>query len=139
METIEQKQKEIIEEFALFEDWMGKYEFIIDLSKDLESMDDSLKDEDHLVRGCQSQVWLEAKTEDGLIHFQADSDALITKGLIAMLVRVLSGQKANDIATSDLFFIDEIGLHEHLSPNRSNGLASMVKKMKTYAIAYSAS
>ncbi len=138
MDPIEQKQKEIIEDFTLFDDWMGKYEFIIDLSKDLESMDDSLKDEDHLVRGCQSKVWLEANTEGDVVHFQADSDALITKGLIAMLVRVLSGQKAADIASSDLFFIDEIGLHDHLSPNRSNGLASMVKKMKTYAIAYSA-
>jgi cysteine desulfuration protein SufE len=139
METIEERQREIVDEFALFDDWMGKYEYIIDLAKELEPLDDQFKDEEHLVRGCQSQVWLNAEMDGEQVKFEADSDALISKGLIAMLVRVLSGQKAEDIAKSDLFFIDEIGLHQHLSPNRSNGLASMVKKMKTYALAYSAS
>ena len=133
---INQIQKEIIDEFAFFEDWMEKYEYIIDLGKNLPLIDPSKKDEDHLIKGCQSQVWLEAKDRDGTIQFTADSDAVITKGIIALLIRVLSGQKAEAIAGTDLYFIDKIGLKEHLSPTRSNGLVSMVKQMKLYALAF---
>ena len=122
----------------MFEDWMEKYEYIIDMGKSLSGIGDEYKDEDHLVKGCQSQVWLTAEEQDGKIIFEADSDALISKGLIAMLVRVLSNEKPADIATADLHFVEEIGLHQHLSPNRSNGLASMIKKMKTYGLAMSA-
>jgi cysteine desulfuration protein SufE len=133
---INQIQDEIIEEFAFFEDWMEKYEYIIDLGKNLPLIDPSKKDEDHLIKGCQSQVWLEAKDQNSTIQFTADSDAVITKGIIALLIRVLSGQKAEDIAGTDLYFIDKIGLKEHLSPTRSNGLVSMVKQMKMYALAF---
>lgn len=133
---INQIQDEIIDEFAFFEDWMEKYEYIIDLGKNLPLIDPSKKDEDHLIKGCQSQVWLEAKDRDGTIQFTADSDAVITKGIIALLIRVLSGQKAQDIAETELYFIDKIGLREHLSPTRSNGLVSMVKQMKMYALAF---
>jgi cysteine desulfuration protein SufE len=133
---INQIQDEIIDEFAFFEDWMEKYEYIIDLGKNLPLIDPSKKDEDHLIKGCQSQVWLEAKDQDNTIQFTADSDAVITKGIIALLIRVLSGQKAQDIAETDLYFIDKIGLREHLSPTRSNGLVSMVKQMKMYALAF---
>lgn len=129
-------QDEIIDEFAFFEDWMEKYEYIIDLGKNLPLIDESKKDEDHLIKGCQSQVWLDAEEDQGNIQFTADSDAVITRGIIALLIRVLSGQKAEDIAESDLYFIDKIGLKEHLSPTRSNGLVSMVKQMKLYALAF---
>ena len=115
---------------------MEKYEYIIDLGKNLPLIDPSKKDEDHLIKGCQSQVWLEAKDQDSTIQFTADSDAVITKGIIALLIRVLSGQKAQDIAETELYFIDKIGLREHLSPTRSNGLVSMVKQMKMYALAF---
>lgn len=136
---IDDIQQEIIEEFSFFgEDWMEKYEYIIDLGKKLPLIDPRLKDEDHLIRGCQSQVWLEAEEKDGAIEFTADSDAVITKGLIALLVRTLSGQKPADIAQSNLYFIDKIGLQEHLSPTRSNGLRSMVKQMKLYGLAFAA-
>ena len=117
---------------------MEKYEYIIDLGKKLPLIDPSLKDDDHLIRGCQSQVWLEAEEKDGNILFTADSDAIITKGLIALLVRTLSGHEAKDIAHADLYFIDKIGLQEHLSPTRSNGLRSMVKQMKLYGLGYAA-
>ncbi len=133
---INQIQDEIIDEFAFFEDWMEKYEYIIDLGKNLPLIDPSKKDDDHLIKGCQSQVWLEAKEKDGIIHFTADSDAVITKGIIALLIRVLSDQKAEAIAETELYFIDQIGLKEHLSPTRSNGLVSMVKQMKLYALAF---
>ena len=133
---INQIQDEIIDEFAFFEDWMEKYEYIIDLGKNLPLIDPSKKDEDHLIKGCQSQVWLEAKDQNSTIQFTADSDAVITKGIIALLIRVLSGQKAQDIAETELYFIDKIGLREHLSPTRSNGLVSMVKQMKMYALAF---
>jgi len=115
---------------------MEKYEYIIDLGKNLPLIDPSKKDEDHLIKGCQSQVWLEAKEDDGSIQFTADSDAVITKGIIALLIRVLSDQQAEDIAETELYFIDQIGLKEHLSPTRSNGLVSMVKQMKLYALAF---
>lgn len=135
--NIDQIQQEIVDEFSFFEDWMEKYEYIIDLGKELPLIDEDKKDESHLIKGCQSQVWLDAQTDhSGNIQFSADSDAIITKGIIALLIRVLSGQSPAAIAKSDLFFIDKIGLKEHLSPTRSNGLVSMIKQMKLYALAY---
>lgn len=136
--TIQEKQNEIIEEFSMFEDWMDKYEYIIGLGKELQALSDDAKTDENLVKGCQSKVWLTSAINNGKIEFNADSDALITKGLIGLLVRVLSHHSPQEIIETELFFIDQIGLKEHLSPNRANGLASMVKKMKTYAIAYSA-
>lgn len=133
--TINEIQDEIIGEFAFFDNWMDKYEYIIELGKDLPLIDEQYKDEDHLIKGCQSQVWLHAEKRDNRVYFTADSDAVITKGLIALMVRVLSGQSAEDIAKADLYFIDRIGLREHLSPTRSNGLLSMVKQMKMYGLA----
>lgn len=135
--SIIEKQNEIIDEFALFDDWMDKYSHIIELGKELKEYDDKNKKEDYLIKGCQSRVWLLAKKDKDNVIFEADSDALITKGIIAMLIRVLSNEKAVDIANSDLFFIDKIGLKEHLSPTRSNGLVSMIKQMKLYALALS--
>lgn len=136
--SIQDIQEEIIEEFSMFDDWMEKYEHIIELGKDLAPMDEAHKLEDNLVKGCQSQVWLHAKPEGDQLVFEADSDAIITKGLVALMVRVLSGHRPEEIATADLNFIDQVGLKEHLSPTRSNGLVSMVKKMKLYAVAYQA-
>ncbi len=133
--SINEIQDEIIEEFDLFDDWMDRYEYIIDLGKKLPLIDASLKTEERLIKGCQSLVWLNAKQEEDKIIFTADSDAIITKGIIALLVRVLSNQNAKDIAETELYFIDKIGLKEHLSPNRSNGLVSMVKQMKLYGAA----
>jgi len=132
--TINEIQDEIIEEFAFFDDWMEKYEYIIDLGKSLPLIDTQYKDETHLIKGCQSQVWLHAENDSQKIDFTADSDAIITKGIIALLVRVLSGQPAEAIAKAELYFIDKIGLKEHLSPTRSNGLVSMVKQMKLYGV-----
>jgi cysteine desulfuration protein SufE len=132
--TLSEKQHEIIEEFAAFDDWMDKYEYIIELGKDLPSIAPEKKTQERLIEGCQSQVWLDATCENGTMHFTADSDAIITKGIIALLIQVLNNETPENIATSDLFFINEIGLHEHLSPTRSNGLASMVKKMKIAAL-----
>lgn len=136
--NIAERQAEIIEEFELFDDWMDKYEHIIELGKDLPLIDPMLKDEEHKIRGCQSQVWLHATPEAEKLRFTADSDAIITKGLISLMVRVLDNQPATDIATTELSFIEKIGLHEHLSPTRSNGLRSMIKQMKLYGIAQSA-
>jgi len=136
--NIAQRQAEIVEEFELFDDWMDKYEHIIELGKDLPLIDPSHKDEEHRIRGCQSQVWLHASPEDDKLRFTADSDAIITKGLISLMVRVLDNQPATDIATTELSFIEKIGLHEHLSPTRSNGLRSMIKQMKLYGIAQAA-
>lgn len=127
---INRLQDEIVEEFELFDQWMDKYEYIIDLGKKLQLIDSTFKDEQHLIPGCQSQVWLHAEMEEGRVNFTADSDAVITKGIIALLLRVLSGQKPEEIATSELYFIDRIGLKEHLSPTRSNGLVSMVGQLK---------
>lgn len=127
---INRLQDEIVEEFELFDQWMDKYEYIIDLGKKLQLIDSTFKDEQHLIPGCQSQVWLHAEMEDGRVKFTADSDAVITKGIIALLLRVLSGQKPEEIATSELYFIDRIGLKEHLSPTRSNGLVSMVGQLR---------
>ena len=132
--TLSEKQHEIIEEFAAFDDWMDKYEYIIGLGKDLPSIAPEKKTQERLIEGCQSQVWLDASFENGTMHFTADSDAIITKGIIALLIQVLNNETPENIVTSDLFFINEIGLHEHLSPTRSNGLASMVKKMKLAAL-----
>jgi len=135
---INELQKEVTEEFALFEDWMDKYDHLIGLGKDLPIINPELKDDDHLIRGCQSQVWLNAELENGKVIFTADSDAIITKGIIATLVRVLNGHSPESIVETDLHFIDNIGLKEHLSPTRSNGLLAMIKQMKIYALAFQA-
>lgn len=135
---IDSIQDEIIEEFSFFTDWMEKYEHIIAFGKDLGPIDDAYRIDENLVRGCQSRVWLHAEMKDGSLHFLADSDAIITKGLVGLMVRVLSGHSPEDISKADLYFVDQIGLKEHLSPNRANGLVSMIKKMKMYAIAHQA-
>jgi len=134
--TIEEKEQEIIDEFSLFDDWMDKYEHIIGLGKELPLIEQNLKTDDLLIKGCQSRVWLHAKLENGKVIFTADSDAIITKGIINLLIRVLSGERPDDIVNADMTFIDQIGLKEHLSPTRSNGLVSMVKQMKLYALAF---
>jgi len=134
--TIDEKQKEIIDEFSLFDDWMDKYNYLIELSRDLPEMDPKKKTEENLIEGCQSKVWLDAQMDGDKLVFMADSDAIITKGIIALLIRVLSGQKPGEIKNADLYFIDQIGLKENLSPTRSNGLLSMVNKIKAYAMAY---
>ncbi len=133
--TINEKQDEIIEAFAFYDDWMEKYEHIIAMAKDMPLIDAALKTDEKLIRGCQSKVWLHAAEENGKLLFTADSDAVITKGLIALMIDVLNGQTPKDVAEADIYFIDKIGLHSHLSPTRSNGLASMLKQMKLYAIA----
>ena len=135
--TIQEIQEEIIEEFEMFDDWMQKYDYLIELSKDLPAINESLKVDDNLIKGCQSKVWLHASKNGDIISFTADSDAIITKGIVALLVRVFDGQKAKDILENELYFIDTIGLKEHLSMTRSNGLVSMIKQMKFYAIAFS--
>jgi len=134
--TINKKQDQIIEDFELFDDWMEKYEYIIQLGKELPLIDEKYKTEDNLIRGCQSRVWLHADYKDGKLFFTGDSDALITKGLVSMVVQVLSGHTPKEIADAEIYFIDAIGLRSHLSPTRSNGLLSMLKQMKMYAIAY---
>ncbi|MGY6562930.1 MAG: SufE family protein [Luteibaculaceae bacterium] len=133
--TLQEKEQEIISEFAFMDDWMMKYEHIIELGKSLPLIDENKKTEDNIIKGCQSRVWLTAEPQDGAVFFKADSDALITKGIIALLVRVLNGEKPETIAKAEFNFIDEIGLKEHLSPTRSNGLVSMIKQMKFYALA----
>ena len=136
--SINEIQDEIIEEFELFDDWMEKYEHIIEIGKELDVLDEAYKVEDNLVRGCQSRVWLHAQMDSNDLSFAADSDAIITKGLVALMVRVLSGHAPQEIVDADLYFVDRIGLKEHLSPTRSNGLVSMIKQMKMYALAYTA-
>lgn len=136
-ETINEAQDEIVEEFSEFDDWMDRYQLLIDLGNDLGKLDDKYKTEQNLIDGCQSRVWLQCDYKDGKLVFTADSDALIVKGIIALLIRVLSGHTPKEILDSDLYFIDKIGLHEHLSPTRSNGLLAMVKQIKAYALAYS--
>jgi cysteine desulfuration protein SufE len=136
--SIQAKESEIEEEFILFDDWTGKYEYLIDHGRSLSLIDENLKDDEHLIRGCQSRVWLDARLSDGKVFYFADSDAQIPKGIVSLLVRVLSGEKPEDIIHADLGFIDRIGLKEHLSPTRSNGLVSMVKQMKLYALAHTA-
>ncbi len=135
--TIEQKQAEITEQFADIEDWLDRYAQIIDMGNELPPIDESLKTPDRLIEGCQSRVWLDARLDDdGHVHFTADSDAIIVKGIIAMLVDVLNGHTPAEILDADLHFIDDIGLGEHLSPTRSNGLVAMVKQMRDYARAF---
>lgn len=134
--TIEAIQKELIDEFSMFDDWMQRYEYMIELGKSLPLIDENLKTDDMLIKGCQSKVWLNSEMKDGKIIFTADSDAIITKGIIAILVRVFSNQKPQAILDANTDFIDEIGLKEHLSPTRANGLVSMIKQMKMYALAY---
>ncbi|MCL7986422.1 SufE family protein [Sphingobacterium sp. lm-10] len=133
--TINEKQDELIEDFAFYEDWMEKYEYIIQLGKELPLIDDASKTDEYIIKGCQSKVWLRPEVSDDKINFTADSDAIITKGLVSLMVKVLSGHTAKEIADADLYFIDQIGLKDHLSPTRANGLLSMVKQMKLYAIA----
>ena len=136
METINEIQDEIIEEFSSFDDWMDKYQLLIDLGSDQEPLPEQYKTEQNLIDGCQSRVWLQADYEDGVINFRAESDALIVKGILTLLIRVLSGHTPQEILDADLYFISRIGLREHLSPTRSNGLLAMVKQMRAYAIAY---
>lgn len=135
MTSIKEKEQAVVEEFELFDDWMDKYNHIIEMGKALPVIDDQYKQEKYLIKGCQAQVWLHAEQKDGRVHFTADSDALITKGIVALLIRVLSDQKPDDIIDADMSFIDEIGLKEHLSQTRSNGLVNMIKQMKLYALA----
>ena len=136
MKSINEIQEEIIEEFEGFEDWMDKYSLIMDMASSLEPLADEFKNDSNLIEGCQSRVWLQADFVDGNIIFKGDSDALIVKGIVAMLINTLSGHSPKEILESDLFFIEKIGLKENLSPTRSNGLASMVKQMKLYALAF---
>lgn len=134
--TIAERQDQIIDDFAIFDDWMDKYEYIIQLGKELPIIDEKYKTEENIIKGCQSKVWLHADHTDGKLYFTADSDAIITKGLVSMVVQVLSGQTPQDIANANIYFIDEIGLQNHLSPTRSNGLLAMLKQIKLYALAY---
>ena len=136
MKTINELQDEVVAEFSDFDDWMDKYQMLIDLGNDLEPLDDKYKTEQNLIDGCQSRVWLQCDMVDGRLVFTADSDALIVKGVIALLIQVLSNHTPKEILDADLYFIDKIGLREHLSPTRSNGLLAMVKQIKAYALAY---
>lgn len=136
--TLAQAQQEVVDEFAMFSDWQDRYEHLIELGKDLPLIAPEKKTDENIVRGCQARVWLNADYDAGVLHFTADSDAMITKGLVALLVRVLSDREPKEILDTPLTFIDAIGLREHLSPNRSNGLAAMLDQMKRYALAYSA-
>lgn len=135
--TINEIQDEIIAEFSDFDDWMDRYQMLIDMGSEQEALEEKYKTEQNLIDGCQSRVWLQADLIDGMVHFRAESDALIVKGIVALLVRVLSGHTPQEILDADLYFIDRIGLHEHLSPTRSNGLSAMLKQMKVYALAFS--
>ncbi len=134
--TIAEIQEEIVDEFAMFDDWMQRYEYMIELGKSLPLIEDQYKTEDNIIKGCQSKVWVHAELDDNKLIFTADSDAIITKGIIAILVRAFSNQRPQEIIDANTGFIDEIGLKEHLSPTRANGLVSMVKQLKLYAIAY---
>jgi cysteine desulfuration protein SufE len=134
--SIEEIEQEIIEEFELFEDWMGKYEYLIDMGKSLPLIDEKYKTEDKLIKGCQSQVWMHSELKDSKIIYTADSDAIITKGMVALMIRVLSNHTPDEIINSKLDFVEKIGLTKHLSPTRSNGLVSMIKQMKLDALAY---
>lgn len=134
--TIAEIQSEIVAEFSLFDDWMQRYEYMIDLGKSLPLIADNYKTDDNIIKGCQSKVWVHAELDHDKLVFTADSDAIITKGIIAILIRVFSNQKPSDIIEADTNFIDEIGLKEHLSPTRANGLVNMVKQLKLYALAY---
>ena len=135
--TIQEIQAEIIDEFSMFDDWMQRYEFIIELGKSLPLIQEEYKTEDNIIQGCQSKVWVHGELAEDNLVFTADSDAILTKGIIAILIRVFSNQKPSDILEANTDFIDEIGLKEHLSPTRANGLVSMIKQIKMYALAYS--
>ncbi len=135
--TINEAQNEVVEEFEDFTDWMDKYQMLIDLGNELDVLNQKYKNDSNLIDGCQSRVWLQCDIVDGKLQFTADSDALIVKGIIALLIQVLSGHTPNEILDADLYFIDKIGLKDHLSPTRSNGLLAMVKQIKAYALAYS--
>lgn len=137
-QTINEIQDEVIEEFLDVEDWMDKYQMLIDLGNEQEPLDEKYKTESNLIDGCQSRVWLQADLVDGAIHFQAESDALIVKGIVALLIRVLSDHTPDEILGADLYFIEKIGLKEHLSPTRSNGLLAMIKQVRMYALAFKA-
>lgn len=136
--TINELQDEVVAEFSDFDDWMDKYQMLIDLGNDLDTLNDKYKTEQNLIDGCQSRVWLQCDNADGKLMFSADSDALIVKGIVALLIQVLSGHTPKEILDADLYFIEKIGLREHLSPTRSNGLLAMVKQIKAYALAYDA-
>lgn len=136
MASIKEIQEEIIDEFSMFDDWMQRYEYMIELGKSLPLIDPAYKTDNYIIKGCQSKVWVHAAMEDGKLNFTADSDAIITKGIIAILIRAFSGQQPQHILDADTDFIDEIGLKEHLSPTRANGLVSMIKQIKLYAVAF---
>lgn len=138
MATINEKQDDIIEEFGAFDDWLDRYQLLIDLGSEQPPLDEQYKTDNNLIEGCQSRVWLQADFVDGKIFFQAESDALIVKGIVALLIKVYSGHTPDEILSSDLYFVEAIGLKEHLSPTRSNGLLSMIKQMRLYAIAFKA-
>ena len=135
--TISEQGKDLAESFSFMEDWTEKYQYMIDLSKSLDEMNSDYKTDENLIKGCQSKVWLHSSYDKGKIHFQADSDAIISKGIVAILLSILNNRSPHEILSADLSFIDEIGLKEHLSPNRANGLSSMLKQIKFYALAYS--
>jgi cysteine desulfuration protein SufE len=135
---IDDIEAQIIEEFSVFEDWMDRYNYLIEMGKELKMIDEKYRVQNNLINGCQSRVWLHAKYENGKVYFSADSDAVITKGLVSLMMRVLDGQTPDDILNAELGFLEKIGLKEHLSPTRSNGLTSMVKQMKLYALAFKA-
>lgn len=134
--TINEIQDEIIEEFSAFDDWMDKYALLIELGNSLAPLDDKYKTESNLIEGCQSRVWLQADYSDGLIHFQGESDAVIVKGIVSLLIKIISGHTPDEILNANLYFVDKIGLKEHLSPTRSNGLVAMLKQMRLYAMAF---
>ena len=136
LKDINEAQEEIIKEFEIFDDWMDKYNYLIELSSHLPLIDPKYKTKDYMISGCQSKVWLYAEYENGIINFTADSNAIITKGIIALLIRILSGRKPEEIMNVDLYFIDKIGLRQNLSPTRSNGLLAFIKQIKLYAVAY---
>lgn len=131
--TIKEKAQSVIDEFSIFDDWMDKYSYLIELGKELPRIDEKYKNETHLISGCQSRVWLHAEENNNIVNFTADSDAVITKGIISLLIRVLSGSSPSEIIAADFNFLDEIGLKSHLSPTRANGLVSMIKQMQLYA------
>lgn len=133
---MEKIQQEIVAEFSMYEDWMDKYSYLIELGNDLKDLDAKQKNDQHLIKGCQSRVWLVPEFKDGKIYFEGESDAVIVKGLVALLLRVVSGRTPEEIMESDLHFVDDIGLKQHLSPTRSNGLVAMIKQIKLYAVAY---
>lgn len=138
MASLKEIQEEIVEDFVVFDDWMDRYNYLIELGNSLEVIDPKYKTNEYLIKGCQSRVWINADFVDGKVHYSADSDAIITKGIISLLIKVLSDRDPNEIINSELEFIDEIGLRENLSPTRANGLLSMIKQMKLYAVAYKA-